>query len=587
MDTASYENYLRYRGFIFIDAQRMEEMLKESIEKEAALQFLTLSNMCLGSGRKYAVLSKDTMLSFLIDECNLEEKYFINKNVKGFSLNASTVLEPLLTITNSYTREVIQGYIDYNSLKAKNSRIKKVLPTLQLEDNIKSADGANISKLYFSVNQQENLRYNYRKEDIISLSIDYKTCTVVPKGYILAWGDYAQSDWRIAYNLFVRDERNAQIMDMCEDKYEGIARVLADFYGEEFDPDAFREKRYLYKLYVLQTIYGTRSSKDEEANAFITKFYRYLETCPRYMKFCTNLENRFDDGSSIEITSYFNFKQIIPSNLNKRSAVNKGLNTPVQTGTSEIVILTVNEIMRKFKELGYTEEDVCVYFVRHDEPIFILRESVMKDSWVFADCSTINIDDWTPLKLSFDFGYRYGIPDKSLGLQYKIYSEANQSRFDGPSNNIEHFNYQPVAPELALAVSVMAFEDNILFTYFDYKDNRASYDVAPQSEFKSNEDMKNHIKETLLNYSIQARREGWGSMHVYCNFTEMDLSGVMRIYYDSNKIAMYNKAKYLSEIYIATQLGKALPNDSIYEEYKKIFVRADDLFSKNKPEKHC
>ena len=81
---------------------------------------------------------------------------------------------------------------------------------------------------------------------------DYAKFISVEEGYFLAWGDFAQADLRIAYNLLLRNEENYGLMASVTDKYEGIARLVADANNEPFDYEKFKAERNLYKVYVLE-----------------------------------------------------------------------------------------------------------------------------------------------------------------------------------------------------------------------------------------------------------------------------------------------------------------------------------------------
>lgn len=78
------------------------------------------------------------------------------------------------------------------------------------------------------------------------------------------------------------------------------------------------------------------------------------------------------------VKSYFGHEEIINVDSYDRNPLFKALNTPIQAGTSEVVILTVNKILDMFYELGYTEDDVSVYMVRHDEPVFKVKETAKR-----------------------------------------------------------------------------------------------------------------------------------------------------------------------------------------------------------------
>lgn len=86
---------------------------------------------------------------------------------------------------------------------------------------------------------------------------------------------------------------------------------------------------------------------------------------------------------------------------------------------SEIVISVVNHILDTAYNLGYTEDDISLYMTRHDEPIFKIKKSALDLMTVLQDHSTVMVDGWTPLRLDWDFGYRYKVPDEELQSKFK------------------------------------------------------------------------------------------------------------------------------------------------------------------------
>ena len=172
----------------------------------------------------------------------------------------------------------------------------------------------------------------------------------------------------------------------------------------------------------------------------------------------------------------------------------------MQTGTSEIVILTVNKILDKFYELGYTPEDIHIYYTRHDEPIFIMKESIIKDTWIFKECSEIIVDNWTPLKMSFGFGYRYQEEDAILnGRIENVYSlnEEKITKYE-PDSDIE-YSFYPLAKTLKVNLCIMPTPDgrSLICIYNE--------DKATCSFFTANTlDEESALAAVLRKYSAQS-----------------------------------------------------------------------------------
>jgi len=159
----------------------------------------------------------------------------------------------------------------------------------------------------------------------------------------------------------------------------------------------------------------------------------------------------------IPCVSYFGYEQNIPVGSYPDDFMNKALNTPIQTFTSHVVNETVFGVLEKFWELGYTKEDINVYYVRHDEPLFLFTGRIIKDAWIFKDCSEIYIPGFTPIHLDFHFGQCYQEEDEritseiqksiaSSNHQYTVYDdkdfEEEAKRVYKPYPSVEHVYVQ-------------------------------------------------------------------------------------------------------------------------------------------------
>jgi hypothetical protein len=428
-------------------------------------------------------LSAQSIISYLVESEGVDRDKFRSKGVQGDSLNSKTVLEPLLD--NGYAQEFLDTYIEYSSVRARTNRATKVADRLVASDFVSKA-GRALHKLHFTVGVQENLRFNYKNEDLISIPHEYSPCYSVEDDYFLVWGDYAQSDFRIAYNLFLRDEENAKIMDACEDKYEGIARVVAAHFKESFDLEKFKEERDLYKVYVLSTIYGQQHGRTPEAQEFISKFNKYLNTCAKYQEYIRRIKERYKLGLPLMVTGYFGYDQPIPiEGMRESNVVDKALNTPIQTGSSQVVILTVNAILDRFYEMGYTKKEVSVYFVRHDEPIFKVHKSVMKDLWVLNDFSTILVENWSPLKLSFEAGYNYGEVDEELQNEMETVYEQNLHKITILEPDVDAEEFWPVPETFTAYVGNVKLGDKMVVSIYQPSRKLVAYKLYGSDDIES------------------------------------------------------------------------------------------------------
>lgn len=458
VDTDKYEQHLRYNGYIVFDKAKMRPTLAYEKSHAHSLAALAKDVMLHKSGGSCYNLDATPIYNYLLKYERCPERYFKKKGVQGISLDSGKVLGKLMG--NNYANEFLGFYTGYKSIMAKSSKVDGIINRCNTAMGVNEF-GAEVYRLPFSVNQQQNLRYNYKDSDIISaIPKEYCDCITVEEEYILAWGDFAQSDFRIAYSLLLRSPENDLIMNAYADKYEALARLVAKALHQEFDLIEFKKQRPLYKQLTLATMYGTRNSIIAEEQDFIKMFTQFLYTCPKYVEFEQRLRDRYAIGLTIPIESYFGHLESCPILYGESDTVNKALNTPIQTGTSEIIILTCNKILDMFYSLGYTEDDISIYYVRHDEPIFKIRKEILKDIWLLNQASTILVDNWVPLKLSFEFGYSYKVKDTAIEeYVQQVYDENAHRIIEYNTESLAEEDYYPVPPIFATTVNAASIPE--------------------------------------------------------------------------------------------------------------------------------
>ncbi|GAA0101620.1 hypothetical protein UT300012_23350 [Paraclostridium bifermentans] len=479
VDIDLYEENLRRDLTAYVDT----EVLRDSVEiisvEMRSLEQRARKIMRVDSSGMVGNLNKTDIIEFLEDY-----QYFSPHHFKSRGGSDSLTKDKLRKLyENERQTEFLEAYLKYKDIFDLVSRIRSLYNNYSRDCGDVDNFGRPIERVSMEVNQQQNLRYNYKDYNIVGVPKEYSSAITVPKGKVMVWGDFAQADFRIGYNLLVRSPENQEIMDSVEDKYEGVSRIMADAYKEIFDYVEFKEDRGIYKQNTLATMYGQRGGDTEKARKFVKRFGGYLDNkCPKYQEFCKRIDDRIELGLPINIETYFGNTMTVPIATSGyfadgKGPRNKALNTPFQSGTSEIIILTVNTILDKFYALGYTKDQIGVYFVRHDEPIFIMDKDVMNDSWIFKDCSDILVDDWTPLKADFYFGYNYTIADAELMEAYEENCYLNQNEmhieeptpYDGPE-------FYPISKTMKMAIGHhMTADGNTVVAFYDYDNSRASY----------------------------------------------------------------------------------------------------------------
>lgn len=447
---SDYISLLRQTPYITIDYNQLLYAITDSYSQAFDQEMLCKLYMSINSEGLYNSTNKEILISYLLSK-GVEEQSFIIKGRKDLSIDMKKVIEPLYQ--RGIHKDVLGPYMKYRSYISYYNFLKKLLksqdalPATRNDTNV-------IINYPFTVEERENLRAYYSNLSVISIPKLYSNIITVPDtNFFLAWGDYPQADWRLAYSLFIRDETNAKVMDMYEDSYEGIAALIE---GDNFDKDTFMAHRNEYKVNTLKTFYGSSSN-----DAIVKKLHDFFMSCKKYKKYYNDLNLLYSFKLPICCKSYFGFEQLLPEQKSANDFISKGLNTPIQTMTSHLVIETVFGILDKFFSLGYSNTDIQVYFVRHDEPIFLVHKSILKDAWVFGDCSQIHIDGFSPFKLDFHFGYNYTEEDETLTNIISKCCNDNEIKYSHYNKGFLK-NYYPL-PNLSYGFCDVVIEDKGVF----------------------------------------------------------------------------------------------------------------------------
>ena len=493
VDIEKYEARLKSVPYIVLDVPRMSSIRKYNLNVQTTLYKLTQACIAANSGNRYASLSKDNMYRYLVEYEGVPDRRIGSTPNGDISMDVNKYLKPLYE--DGYAQEFLSLYLEYVGIKKSNSDIGSIISDcyIPIDD-----DHPDLRQCTFNVAQRDNLRFFYNNVNVVNIPKIYNDCIVAPPGYVLVAGDFAQSDFRIAYNLLLRDETNSEIMDNEEDKYTGMAKILAKAFNEDFDEDKFKAERKIFKTNALGPLYGKERARSKASQETVDRMNAFLKLCPRYQKFKKSLISRIELGLPVSVDSYFGNSISVPIKGGKNGAIdtlNKALNAPIQTGTSEIMILLVNSILDKFASLGYTEgEDFSIYYSRHDEPLFIIKEDLMKDSWIFKNASDILVDNWTPLRIDFSFHRKYTVECPELDALYKKSIIANRDKIEICEPSTGEFDYHAVKDTIVLGVYNDKVGDKSILCIYDENNNRALYRLYDNTnEFVVAENANNEV----------------------------------------------------------------------------------------------
>lgn len=164
------------------------------------------------------------------------------------------------------------------------------------------------------------------------------------------------------------------------------------------------------------------------------------------------------------------------------------------------------------------EDDVSVYMVRHDEPVFKVKETVKKDLWVFKQATDIIVDNWVPLRIDFSPGYYYREVDEELQREMlQCYAENDDKiNYFESDTNVEE-EYYPISPILNMSIYYEKLEDSTLICFCDVDRNLVDAKVI---KTLSDEDIKQYVYSKLPTLEEKAFNQGYFAIMIYSNYYE-------------------------------------------------------------------
>lgn len=465
-----YLQVIRSSSTLYVDEDKLRVSLRDAMYHAADLGYLCLLEMRKDCGGRYSALTKDNIIDYLEDQ----GADFVNRFVTRTGAPSLDIKKTINVLLEKGTAvEMLTLYKEMRTYESYSNFLRKMAQ--RRTGQYRTPYGKLIGTYATNISEEENLRVYYSDLALVSIPKVYSSIVTGPsEEYHVAWADYPQADWRFAYNLFIRDKSNEDIMKACDDSYEGLARIVE---GDKFNPDEFKDNRKLYKVDCLSTFYNS-SNRKPVARAM----HNYFNSRERYARYVYDLTVLYQFKRPVPITSYFGFEQMLPEAPYDSAFISKGLNTPIQTFTSHVVNETVLGILERFWDLGYTKDDINIYYVRHDEIILLFKDTILKDSWIFKDCSEIHIDGFTPIHLDFHFGNSYKEEDPELNRIIGTYIDSCDDRLHTyPVGTIKDYN--PVPSVESAYMATFQHNGGFMVRFFDYRTGQChKYFVAGRDE---------------------------------------------------------------------------------------------------------
>lgn len=551
IDADLYEERLNVLNFILMDAQNMKTYVNEQRVKVDTLNRLCLRYMRMHSDRSPYSVNKIEIIDYLKRAEGITDEAFKKKGVQGKSLDKEKVILPLYD--SGKATDFLEMYIKLLESKNRNNTVTS-LYTRIIDNTAMFGWDRELVQVPFSVNPSLNLRFNYANEGIINFPKEMKSVVHAPNDYYLVWGDFSQIDARVAYNTLLRDEENFQyIKRFPDDIYAGFANWVNEVHKRELEENVYKlserceseesqlgtaysfashqkaqdalnawkpftgfkdkEERKLYKVYCLQTIYGTRYHKTASANSFIKMFGNVLSSCKKYQTYWKDIQHRNMLGAPIKVNCYFGHSELVASKSGRQvnDTLYSCLNYPVQGTSSEIMIHTCNDILDRFYELGYDNSAVSIYYVRHDEPIFLVHKSLLEDSHIFKEFETIYVDDWLPLNLKFNWGTCYGEVSPDVQSTYESVIPEESSLL--APVNVTSYDYSPIDKMLEVGVAVRDYEDTRIVVF--YSTHLNAYDALSFDIKEIELDLYDFLHQLVLKSTSKLYEIGYRQLVIY------------------------------------------------------------------------
>lgn len=463
---------------IYIDKVELRKRIRRSRTQAKTAESLGRLRLKVESSGVYSSLHKDSLIPYL-QGCgvNLERHRTKSGNI---SFSADKVVIPL--IERGIQVGILEEFVKFNSIMRKISNMQSILDMHVPVVSFNNEANKCICEYPTTVTQRDNLRFYYSNIAVVNIPRDYSSIITVPSDdMFLVWVDFPQADWRFAYNLFIANDAMNEIMNTCDDSYEALARIVE---GDDFNIDMFRANRALYKQYALEVFYNSHDS------ANVPNLIRNLfMSCPRYVKYHNDLKQLYQLKAPIKCSTYFGHTEILPLSYDVDRFISKGMNTPIQGFTSQIVMAVVKAVLTSFWELGFDSDDINAYMVRHDEPVFICKNTILRESWLFNDLNRIHIDGFSDIPLEFHFGTNYKVECKEL-TKAALSKQVPYKSPEIPRGTLKE--YDPLPPFGSYYAEIFDTGTNYNLRLFDYRTGKR-FSVEYSKDFDVSEILDNMV----------------------------------------------------------------------------------------------
>lgn len=247
-----------------------------------------------------------------------------------------------------------------------------------------------------------------------------------PKGYTLIRADSGQIEPRINFSHFVRDDLIANLIIHYDDAYFGIWRFCVmsteerEACRKDFEKnfkhieisDEIKEERQNIKTLTNAGSYGS-VNLDKVNPALADAYDKYIVKHPARLALEQSVRDQYRRGDN---TFYGYFGTPVTPGDTERYEVGSsgwdehvircGVNNPVQTTASELMMFSINEARKIISEA----KDTHICFYKHDEACFYVSDEDMANGVgeKLKEVTAYNVEGWIPIKSDAVVGIKHG-----------------------------------------------------------------------------------------------------------------------------------------------------------------------------------
>lgn len=244
-----------------------------------------------------------------------------------------------------------------------------------------------------------------------------------PKGYQIVRGDSGQIEPRIMWSAFMRDELMVNLIKGYDDAYYAYydfismdahrEKMLRENFEKNFEKleltDDVKEKRQQMKRMSLAAGYGSQLAADHGFDPQLARLYmEKISNHPLRKQWEARVTEAVQAG---EETFYGAFGSPVTPDVTdryvskadqswKNHLIRCGINNPIQTTASELMIFAVTEASK----ILATCLKAHIAYYKHDEGCFYIPEDRMDLAEQLGSCQSYDVLDWIPIRSETEIG---------------------------------------------------------------------------------------------------------------------------------------------------------------------------------------